>query len=493
MHRFAGHEPRSLSVAFSRDGRRLATGDWRGSVKLWDVEIGGGLPLRTLTQSPEVRHPACALAFNHDGSRLASASFERRVDVWNTTTGEQVHTLPHSHGLAQCVAFSLDGQRIASSGEDKTVHVWDAATGREVLGLRGHSGQCGCVAFSPDGHRLASASLDKTIRVWDAIPMVGQKGQEILTFTGHENEIWSLAVSPDGDKVVSAGFSMPAQVWDAKTGAVSAKSSGHTNVVFSVAWHSDGQRLASAGADGGLFTVKVWDAQTGLELFPLPTASGQHEFIGVSFSPDGKYLVTGRADGTVQVWDAQSGELFNTLTHGDMVRAAAFSKDGKQLASLSGDGVVKLWAWDAIRAADKNWMPEVRQLPVRAWVSGPGSPIAFSPDGRLAIGCEGYTVQIWDVKADRLLHTLRGHSDDVYTVAFSPVDNGRWLASAGADSTVKVWDSHTDGPPVRTFRGHTGLVTSLAFTPDGKKLVSGSRDHTVKVWDVTQLKELPVQ
>jgi WD40 repeat protein len=86
---------------------------------------------------------------------------------------------------------------------------------------------------------------------------------------------------------------------------------------------------------------------------------------------------------------------------------------------------------------------------------------------------------------------LRGHSDDVYAVAFSPDEHGLWLATAGADSAVKVWDSHAGGPPVRTFRGHTGLVTSLAFTPDGKRLVSGSRDHTVKVWDMTQLQELP--
>ena len=117
--------------------------------------------------------------------------------------------------------------------------------------------------------------------------------------------------------------------------------------------------------------------------------------------------------------------------------------------------------------------------------------MAFSPDGRrLATGGEENTVKIWDVQTGQELQTLRGHSGDVYTVAFSPDPDGRWIASAGEDSTVKVWDSHT-GELVRSFRGHTGLVSSVAFSPDGRRLISGSRDHTVKVWDVTQLDELP--
>ena len=485
---FAGHDKRPICVAFSHDGRRLASGSWRGQVRLWDVEAGGK-PLCTFTETHESRHPVCALAFRSDDGRLASASFNRRVDVWDTTTGGFLHSLAHS-GIVQCVAFSPDGRRIASSGEDKIVRVWDATTGREVLGLHGHTSHCGCVAFSPDGHRLASASMDGTIRIWDATPLKGHEGQETLTFPQHSNEIWSLAVSPDpdGQRIVSAGFSTPATVWDVQTGQVQAEFDGHRDVVFCVAWQPDGQRIASAGADGGLFTVKVWDARTGREIFTLPgTQPGDPEFFSVAFSPDGRYLVTGRLNGIVQVWDARTGDAVGTLgKHERAMRGVAISRDGLHLATVSADGLVRLW--DATRLNEK----QVARHVLRGRVLGPCLNVAFSPDSqRLATGGEENTVKIWNVQTGAELLTLRGHNGDIYTVAFSPDPAGRWVASAGEDSIVNVWDSRSGGAPVRSFRGHTGLVSSVAFTADGRRLISGSRDHTVKVWDVTALGELP--
>jgi WD40 repeat protein len=159
-----------------------------------------------------------------------------------------------------------------------------------------------------------------------------------------------------------------------------------------------------------------------------------------------------------------------------------FSADGNHLASASGDGQVKLW--DATRL-DKEQEPRLPPLPAR--VPGPCLNVAFSPDSRrLASGGIGNTIKVWDVRTGEELQTFRGHSGDVYTVAFSPHDAGRWIASGSEDSTVKVWDSQT-GDQVLSFRGHTGLVCSLAFSPDGKRLYSGSRDTTVKAWDLTSL------
>jgi WD40 repeat protein/serine/threonine protein kinase len=481
LHTFAGHEKSAISVAFSRDGRWLASASTGEGVNLWDIQTEGS-PLRTFLAPP---HPVSALAFSPDGGRLAEASLNRKVRLWDTATRELRHTLSHD-GTVQGVAFSPDGSRLASVGEEKIVRVWDATTGRELLGLRGHTGGCGCVAFSPDGLRLASASKDKTIRVWDATPLREDERQETFTFTGHGDEIRTVAVSPDG-RIASAGNGTPVKVWNPATGEVDVEFNAHAVTVFCLAWHPDGERIACASWDGRVHTVEVFDTRTGKPLFPL--SSGLTCF-AMSFSPDGRYLVTGAGNGALQVWDAGTGKEVGTLgTHDQDIRGVVFSPIGGHLASASGDGIVKLWDATNLGDATRPDRKKDARHTLTARVPGPSLNVAFSPDGeRLATGGEKSLVNIWDVKTGMGLQTLPGHNGFVYTVAFS--HDGRWIASGSEDSTVKIWDGRS-GELVRNFRGHTGIVASVAFSPDGRRLVSGSRDHTVKVWDVSKLGEEP--
>ena len=488
-HRFAGHGRIPISVAFSRDGRWLASGDWQGRIKLWDPDARSEA-VHTFTESIS---PISALAFGPDASELATASYDRRVDVWNTKTGEHLRPIPHIGRRAVTgVAYSLNGRLLATSGEDKTVHVREAATGRELLGLRGHTGTVTCLTFSPDGQRLVSAGKDRTIRVWDGTPLRGDEGQEeARTFMHHANEIWSLAVRPtDGRMVVSAGFRTSAMVWDPQSGRVITEIPGQSAVVFCVAWSPDGELVASAGVtETAEFNLKVVNPQDPTRDFELQSKS---EFMAVAFDPGSKHLVTGQQDGTVRVWDVRTHlELGKVGAHMKAILGIAFSPDGSRLASMSMDGEIKLW--DAKRLGERHFdgKAELRVAPMRARSPGACLNLAFSPDGRfLASGGEEYTVKIWDVeKGGEPVTILRGHKEDIYAVAFSP--DGRWLASAGEDTTVRVLDCRAGYALARIFRGHNGLVNSLAFSPDSQQLFSGSNDYTVKVWNMTQLNDRP--
>jgi WD40 repeat protein len=482
-----GHNFHSIPVAFSGDGR-LATASFYGEgVKVWDAQTGK--PLCPIDHNV----PVGALAFAPDGKWLAAASRRGPVILWDSTTGAVRQTFDLHSGNVECVAISPDGRYVASGGEDKTVRFWDAATGREILGLQGHTDKCWCVAFSPDGRRLASASSDGTIRIWDATPLKGDERLELRSLD-HGDEVRTVAFSPDGLWIASGGDDGLAKVWDAQTGRLTVKFSRHKDSkgghvpVFWLAWHPKGHLIASSSVD----TVRVWDARTGLEDEDFNLVPADHRNHTVAFSPDGRYLVTGTASGAVQVCDGRTGKPVGTL---DILRLSigslVFSRDGDLLASADRDGTVKVW--DAKRL-DKEYLdgkPEPRIPPIRARVPGPGVNIAFSPDGRrLATGGEKNTVIIRDVETGDKILTLWGeHSGEVYAVAFSPLDDGRLIATAGEDSSVKIWDSHT-GKLIHSFRGHTGLVSSLSFSPDGRRLISGSRDKTVKIWDMTQLSEV---
>jgi dipeptidyl aminopeptidase/acylaminoacyl peptidase len=222
-------------------------------VKVWDAATGGEL----LTLKGHT-NPVVSLAFSPDGRRLASASWDKTVRVWDAATGGELLTLKgHTRALLG-VAFSPDGTRLASAGGDGTVKVWDAATGGELLTLKGHTGEVSSVAFSPDGRRLASAGRDGTVKVWDA-----GSGQETLSLKAHTAGVSSVAFSPDGLRLASASVDGTAKVWDAATGGELLILRGHPGGILGVAFSPDGTRLAG-GDQGG--AVKVWDAS------PVPAA-----------------------------------------------------------------------------------------------------------------------------------------------------------------------------------------------------------------------------
>jgi WD40 repeat protein len=308
--------------------------------------------------------------------------------------------------------------------------------------------------YSPDGRRVAAIGDTGEVVVWAAD--TGERLLRMKGITAPSDAVGThrIAYSPDGRRLVT-GDSVLVKVWDAETGAELRALAGHTGEVWAVAVSPDGARIASGGADG---TVRVWDTATGEALLALAGHAGPIETL--AFSPDGARLATGADDQTLKVWDTATGALAHDVSDfASPIYGVAYSPDGRYLAAD-----VRVWEAES--------MALVLELEL-----GTGN-LAFSPDSQRLAAVTGSAVTIWDVRTGRDLMTLAGHTDWANSVSFSP--DGKRLASASMDGTVRIWDLGPGGEALALEAG--GL--RVAFSPDGARLATDGIDGTARVWDV---------
>lgn len=499
------------TVAYSADGRWIATGTYEGVVLIWDAASGR----EHARLAGHAGNPVSSLAFSPDGRALASGGLDKAVWLWDVASWRERARLIGHEDLVLCVAFSPDGRTVASGGRDMTVRLWDVPRGRERARLGGHEGHVQSLAFSPDGRTLASGSVDKTIWLWDVaseretlrpaghgLSRLAGHGLAVVSLAfssdgrtlasgsqdktvrlwdvvaarerarlfGHENEVSSVAFSPDGRMLASGSWDKTVRLWDVARGGERARLAGHESGVLSVAFSPDGRTLASGGIEK---TVRQWDVVSGRA---LPNLVGhENPLRSVALSPDGRMLATGGDDKTVRLWDVASGrERARLVGHEGSVRSVAFSPDGQRLASGGDDETVRLW-----------YVARERDRPTILEHKGRVLSLAFSSDG-LTLASGGGTMRLWDVASGReRTGPLVGRS-----VAFSP--DGRMLASGGEDKTVRLWDVASGRERARLV-GHEGPVRSVAFSSDGRTLASGSDDATVRLWEVASELNRPGQ
>ncbi|MCZ8126387.1 MAG: serine/threonine protein kinase [Microcystis sp. LE19-114.1B] len=232
-----------------------------------------------------------SLAYSPDGRYLASGSGDKTIKIWEVATGKQLRTLTGHSDTVSSVVYSPDVRYLASGSNDKTIKVWDVVTGTELRTLTGHSDSVWSVVYSPDGRYLASGNGDKTIKIWEVAT------GKVRTLTGHSSGVLSVVYSPDGRYLASGSWDNTIKIWEVATGKELPTLTGHSREVMSVVYSPDGRYLASGSWDK---TIKIWEVATGKELRILTGHS--YRVYSVAYSPDGRYLASGSGDKTIKIW-----------------------------------------------------------------------------------------------------------------------------------------------------------------------------------------------
>ena len=469
------HPGRVLSVAFSPDGKWLASGSADHNVRIWDA-----VTKRELFQLKGHSDLVTSVSFSPDGKVLASGSWDHSVKLWDVTTGKKLYDFNGHDGVVLSAIFSSDGKKLASGDAHGIVKLWDVAAGIETATLNKRKEHVWLGAFSPDGRRLALGGNDGYVKIWDATT-----GDEFFTLKGHTRPVSVMTYSTDGKWLASGSEDGVVTLWDVVKRKVQGMLKMHANAVLSLIFSPNGERLASGGDDR---IVKLWNVaqingqrlDTEAEQEPVALLGHTSQINSLAFSPDGKNLASGSNDDTIKLWNAPLEQERPLLEgHSKFVSSVAFSPDGTLMASGSGDGCVILW--DVVKRQ------KLRQVNGQA---GAVFSVSFSPDGKLlAVGGFG-GMRLWEVASGLELRKPASEAGIVLSVAFSP--DGRNLATGSRDKILRLWDAVT-GQKLWANEAHLDMISSVAFSPDGKILASGSWDRTVKLWDAGTGKKLPLE
>lgn len=508
-----GHMGQVESVAYSPDGKLLATaGDDKMAI-LWDAATGKMLmTLRGHTQVIEI------IAFSPDGKKLATGSDDKTVKLWDVQTGKELSTLTSEDNAVFDISFSPDGRYLATGGATKITEIWDVSTGKVLKTLEG---QRFPLAFSPIGTQIATSN-DETTIVWNVETWEPQLS---IPYTGN-----SLAFSPDGNRLAIAMGQL--KIWDLATGKEIISATGFASIARGLEYSPDGSRIAMGSQSGETI---IWDAETGKQLLALAGHKGAIN--DVAFSPGcvkhpetifewcGVWLATASRDGTAKVWDVSPGgsrdlttlpgfivgfldktRLYtlgyidpgeyqkmeyqtwavssngnnqqisrSIINSASPVVGGCMSADATRLATIGSDDTVTVWDTatgqsQVTIATDPN--PDIFILAIACNANGK----------RIAIDNSDGSIKIWDTVANKELQSLSGNSGpDFGAIAFSP-DDKRIAAGGNYDGTVKIWDAST-GKELLTLTGHTLPVYGISFSTDGKRIASGGMDQTAKIWD----------
>ncbi len=534
------HDDWVHNVAFSPDGKWLATTAARGRVRVYETatwQVG-----RTWVTDTET---VIGLNWSHDGNRLAAACSDGGVRVWEMTTGEQRIEISAHRGAANDVAFAIDDRSLYSGGDDHLVHAWDIDSGHRQRSFTGHTGVVERIALSPDGKTLATASSDKTFAIWDA-----ESARQLRSIGGGGSRVVCVAFSHDGKWIAAGNIRGDLYLADRKT-LGNTRLAQQLDGIEALAFMPAGQWLATADRGGA---IQLHAVPASLDESPLTSGTSPrwmaHEgrAISIATGPDGTRISSGGRDGRLRIWEpdleasewsmdglasgdfatSPNGQLFvvgNDVRRRDLDRRcligsfgqtdspwllAACSADSRWLAvakkgkvavfDLASDRLYRSWplggrvephriaispdaSYVALADYDVRDAISVYALdgeqPPRRLPAMQCECLAFSPDGeRLAAGHRN-DLHLYDLRTADGPRVLSGHSDTLADVAYSP--DGETLATVSHDRLLKIWDS-TSGEERFSVVAHRSRIGSVDFSPDGQTIATAEARGAVKLW-----------
>jgi WD40 repeat protein len=328
-----GHTSPISGVAFSPDGQHLSTGDEQGNVRIWSVGPDAEIFSKTVQRLSSVESSNFwAPKLSADGKRIytivnavpAGENPIAQVRILDATSGRDLQKLIQTEEtIFDSLAISGDDTHVAIGGRDGLLRVLDGITGKP-LWMVSLDVPLNSLAFRSDGKWLATPGAGNTAQLWDV-----NSGQSLFSLKGHLGVILDLAFSADGTKLATTSFDQNVKIWDLNKRKLLHTLSGHP--MLAVFFSPDGKQLVTSSLDG---TIQIWDAGTGDELYTL---SGHTSLVSdVAFSPDGQWLASASGDGTLKLWDLNTHQTIWTLPGGE--GGISFSPDGRQLVTISNNG-----------------------------------------------------------------------------------------------------------------------------------------------------------